>query len=144
MTERLKTSKGNRIEVEAVNPDDWKKPQLVCVRDSDLQFHARRGLGAIEECKYVFQVLSKPQALFRGIRKDEDEEFTDSPGWLCYSTRVSCRYDRKGQSYPSIGEVFLVFVNVDKVVYNWTWYEADPNDDKIPVDSVPRFKERLI
>ena len=144
MTERLKTSKGNRIEVEAVNPDDWKTPQLVCVRDSDLQFHAGRGLGAVEECKYVFQALSRPESLFRGIRKDEDEKFTDSPGWLCYSTRVSCRYNREGQPYSSEKEVFLVFVNEEKVVYNWTWCEADPSDDKIPIDSDTRFKERLI
>lgn len=144
MTERLKTSKGNRIEIEAVNPDDWGNPQLVCVRNSDLQFHAGRGQGAIEECKYVFQALSKPEALFRGIRKDEDEKFTDSPGWLCYSIRGSNRYDRQGQPYPSKGEVFLVFINEEKVVYNWTWYKADPDDDKIPVDSGTRFKERLI
>src|SRR5208337_3405121 len=45
---------------------------------------------------------------------------------------------------PYPGQVYLVFVNDEKVTYNWRWEKADPDDPRLPVDHETRFKQRLL
>ncbi len=44
---------------------------------------------------------------------------------------------------PRRGQVFLVFVNEDRVAYNWRWEQADPHKPDLPLGHEKRFKRRL-
>jgi hypothetical protein len=47
-----------------------------------------------------------------------------------------------GRPYP--GQVYLVFLNDEKVAYNWRWEKADPDQPGLPMDHEDRFKQRLL
>ncbi len=72
--------------LEALNPDDGK---LFTVKLSVERIHTivKRGEGAVREMAFVVpEILTKPKAIFEGLRKDEDEKHNskDSLGWRCY------------------------------------------------------------
>lgn len=48
------------------------------------------------------------------------------------------------QAPPYPGQVFLVFVNDEKVAYNWRWEKSDPQDPDLPQGWQERFKQRLL
>jgi len=45
---------------------------------------------------------------------------------------------------PWSGQVFLVFVDDDRIVYDWRWDKADADDLRLPVDSARRFEEKVL
>jgi hypothetical protein len=87
--------------------------------------------------------LLHPRALFRGVRDLEREIAED--GWLCYVAIPSHAYDHKtGKKYPAwLGEVFMVFVTEERVVYNWYWCKCDGRESHLPADYENRFLERV-
>ena len=120
--------------------------------DSDkIRYLAQRGKKAdLLRVSLVEDVLTCPRAIFRGIRFEEDEKHScSSPGWLCYCGYPPIDFRFSGEeTTPPPRKVFLVFVNEDKIAYNWRWDRADSDawdeGKYIPIDHQIRFKEQVI
>src|SRR5438105_4133969 len=99
----------------AINPID-KTIWNVIVRERKIETIRGRGIGAARELAFTVPwALMHPLAVCRGVR-DRDEA-----NWLCYSSRPHRGYDHPtGEVFSAQpDEVFLVFVNSERVVYNW-------------------------
>lgn len=100
-----------------------------------------RGMGAAKDLAYTLpHVLQHPTAIFQGVRDEGEKE------WLCYCgipprTFHLLTGDARN-AYP--GEVYLVFVNADRVAYNSRWEKCDPSDSKLPFDFQGRFIRRWL
>ncbi len=104
----------------------------------------RRSLGHAKECGIIVpMILQHPTAIFEGLRHDEDEDLK-GVGWRCYCGIPDNAYYSDGtERSPFPDQVYLVFVNDDRVAYNWRWEKADPDDPSLPLDHAERFKARL-
>jgi hypothetical protein len=129
----------------AIEPRDGTLSCEVQISFDRMQVVARRGLGHIKECGYIVPaILERPVAIFEGLRRDEDEDRWGY-GWRCYCGLPDSAYRIDGSSIPPYsGQVYLVFVNDERVAYNWRWEKADPDDRKLPIDHATRFKQRLL
>lgn len=126
--------------LEAINPADGKRCQ-VYVRISKIDATAKRGMGAARELAYLVpHALQNPNAIFRGVREEGESQ------WLCYIGSPPDAYNhRTGERMrPWPGQVFLVFVDDDCIVYNWRWDKADTDELRLPIDHAQRFEERLL
>lgn len=105
----------------------------------------RRSLGQAKECGYIVpHVLQQPTAVFEGLREDDDED-RRGVGWRCYCGVPDRAYHSDGterSAYP--GQVYLVFVNEERVAYNWRWEKADADNPQLPQNYQTRFKTRLL
>src|SRR3989304_6542235 len=112
------------LQILAVNPFDGK---TIDVTISSNRIHGPVSIskGRILETAYLVpEILKKPKAIFQGVRLEEDEKGTESPGWLAYSGIPSRAFTHDGKEIaPYENEVFLVFVNADRVAYLWYWYQ---------------------
>ena len=85
-----------------------------------------------------------PIAIFRGVRELDREISEDD--WLCYVARPKHAYDyvtgEKRPPWP--GEVFLVFITDERVLYLWYWTNCDPCKSDLPADYETRFLERRL
>jgi hypothetical protein len=102
-------------------------------------------MGHAKECAFtVPRILQGPTAIFEGLRRDEDEDRWGY-GWRCYCGVPEQSFRRDGTPAPPYpGQVYLVFVNDEKVAYNWRWEKADPDNPRLPIDHETRFKQRLL
>ena len=108
---------------------------------------AGRSQGQIQEAACIVpMILQQPKAVFLGLMRDVDEPRQErEEGWLCYSGVPALAYNEDGSSKSAWpGEVFLVFVNREKVVYNWYWYQCDPDNPGLPEGHATRFRERVL
>jgi hypothetical protein len=129
------------VGVEAVNPRDQSKRLQVYLRQSKMAATAKRGMGAAKELAHnVPWTLENPVAVFRGVREEGESQ------WLCYVAQPPDAYDyRTGERVrPWLGQVFLVFVDDDRIVYHWRWDQTDPADLEHPRDFATRCEERLL
>jgi hypothetical protein len=98
----------------------------------------------------VPEVLANPTAIFMGIRWDDDEDRqTDVPAWLCYVGLPHNSFGPTGEErnpYPD--EVYLVFVNAERVAYHYRWEKCCPDNPKLPLGhsgpGKPRFTRRVL
>lgn len=129
----------------AVEPKDGTLSCEVLVSFDRMQAVGRRSLGHAKECGYILpMVLKRPSAIFEGLRHDEDED-RRGYGWRCYCDVPDQAFALDGTSRPPYrGQVYLVFVNDERVAYNWRWEKADPDNPRLPVGYETRFKTRLL
>jgi hypothetical protein len=129
----------------AIEPRDGTLSFEVQVSFERMQAVGRRSLGHAKECGYIVpMILQKPTAVFEGLRRDEDED-RGGYGWRCYCGVPEQSYRSDGTSAPPYhGQVYLVFVNDERVAYNWRWEKADPENPKVPIGYETRFKQRLL
>ncbi len=126
--------------VPAVDPRDGKVWEVL-ISHTRMDAVAKRGPGHARELAYcVPRILRQPTAIFRGVR-EEDER-----GWLCYCGIPQFAYDGPtGHTRsPWKDQVFLVFVNGDRVVYNWRWEPCEGRAKTLPAGHVTRFLERAL
>ncbi len=45
---------------------------------------------------------------------------------------------------PQVYQIAEVFVNDERVAYNWRWEKADPDNPRFPIHHQERFKRRLL
>ena len=135
----------------ALNPET-KLPDLkVEIRGKRLSGLGRRENKAdIYTAAYTLpETLENPDAVFEGLRFDDDEPRScNSPGWLCYAKHPARRYKNDGSAFETPkNQIFLVFVTVDKMVYNWAWDDADENalvhGEYMPDDYENRFAQQV-
>lgn len=107
------------LTVAAVNPIDGK-PYDVLISHSRIRAIGMRTEGQVLECAYVVpHVLQHPAAIFEGLMRDEDDDQRGC-GWRCYSAIPPHTYNPDGTlRTPWPGKVFLVFINDERVAYNW-------------------------
>lgn len=132
------------LKVESVDPKDGKLFDIYIAQDR-LIWIGKQGKGRILESRdVVTQALRKPFAIFEGMKRDADDD-RRSEGWLCYCTVPDRAYAADGRKLrPWANQVFLVFVNHDRVAYNWYWTKADPQDTNLPEGYADRFKRRAL
>jgi hypothetical protein len=107
----------------------------------------RLGMGFAKELGAIVPaVLRNPKAIFRGIRFDDySNKKSSADDWLCYVGLPTVSFDERGSEMgPYENEVFLVFVNLDRVVYHWRWEKCCPDNVTLPVDHQTRFRERIL
>ena len=141
---KAQPTRRSQLAVKAVNPRDgsiWS----VTISHARLQAAARRSSGQLKEAAYLVpMVLQSPSAVFRGLLREEDEPKAGE-GWLCYCGVPQRAYRQDGSvTDPWPGEVFLVFVNGDRIAYNWYWTRCSREDASLPEEDDTRFKERLL
>lgn len=137
-------SRRDFLAIAALNPVDQSACEVFVSYDR-MQTVGRRSLGHVMECGYIVPaILQHPAAVFEGLRRDEDED-REGTGWRCYCGIPAHGYGTDGaERRPYPGQVYLVFVNDEGIVYNWRWEKADPHDPLLPVDYQTRFKRRLL
>lgn len=137
-------SRRDFLSIAALNPIDNATCDVFVSFDR-MQAVGRRSLGHVKECGYLVpEILQQPTAVFEGLRRDEDED-RGAAGWRCYCGVPAHAYRTDGSATrPYPGQVYLVFVNDEGVVYNWRWEQADLDDPLLPVDHQTRFKKRLL
>jgi hypothetical protein len=109
-----------------------------------------RALGArskgqvLEAAEIVPIILQRPKAIFEGLRHDEDDD-RRTAGWRCYVGIPDRSYTADGQKRPAWEDkVFLVFINSDRVAYNWRWEKCDLDQPNLPQNWSDRFKTRVL
>ena len=129
----------------AIEPKDGTLTCEVQISFERMQAVGRRSMGHAKECGLIVpMMLEKPTAIFEGLRRDEDEDRWGY-GWRCYCGLPEHRYRTDGSSAPPyLGQVYVVFVNDERVAYNWRWEKADPENLKLPIGHETRFKQRLL
>jgi hypothetical protein len=130
--------------LDAIDPNDGGKWQVL-LSNSKMDWVAAQGHGAaMELADTVRWTLLHPRAIFRGVR-DLDKE-VEEDNWLCYVSTPNHCYDHKtGERRPPWdGEIFMVFVTEERVVYNWYWDECDRQDVNLPTDHENRFIEKVL
>jgi hypothetical protein len=137
-------SRREGLHLEAVDPRTGKSTR-VQIAHHRMHTVGMRSLGHAKECAFLVpMILQHPTAIFEGLRRDEDED-PRGVGWLCYCGSPTVAYDREGVPRPPYaGQVFLVFVNDERVAYNWRWEKADPEDPRLPIDYGVRFKRKVL
>jgi hypothetical protein len=129
------------IEFPALDPATGEYGTPVRVTPRRQEMCTRRSKGAVAELAYlVSEALKSPNHIYEGIRWNEDDDSQDSDGWRCYCLKPEFAFNNDGERRPAYeGEVFLVFVNTDRVAYNWRWekcHEFEPSH-------VQRFETRF-
>ncbi len=110
---------------------------------------AARSVGQMQEARDIVPfTLQFPTAIYEGLCWDDDEPMGRGVGWRCYVTVPEFAYRKDGSKADAYqGEVFLVFMNADRVAYHWYWTKCDADNPEIPVGMTgakPRFKKRLL
>jgi hypothetical protein len=145
MDEAKKTqTRREGLEISAIDPISGKMLSVIVSYDR-LHFIKKQGRGAIMHAgNTVPYILQHPTAIFEGLCFDEDEDMR-GVGWRCFCGIPEYDYSVSGEELPSRpNRVFLVFVNIERIAYNWSWVKCDENDKKLPTNYEIRFKKRLI
>jgi hypothetical protein len=110
-----------------------------------LQALGKRSKGQVMEAAHIVpDTLTNPSSMFEGLRRDEDEPRDGETGWRCYCGCPNASFREDGTRVaPWKGQVYLVFVNEDRVAYNWRWEPADEMDPNLPRNHEARFRKRL-
>ncbi|MDR0328508.1 MAG: hypothetical protein LBI05_09460 [Planctomycetaceae bacterium] len=140
-----------KLTKEAFNPATGQLDMRVLVREQRLEGVGRLGnMAAICTAAYtLIETLKSPDAVFEGLRFDEDEPRNcNDTGWLCYAKHPARRYNDTGGTFATpVDRIFLAFVTTDYVVYNWVWEEADENalgcGECMPNDYENRFAKQV-
>jgi len=144
-------SRREKLTKEALNPETGQPDLKVLIREQRLGGLGRLGSNAgIYTAAYtLIETLKNPDAVFEGLRFDDDEPRScNSEGWLCYAKHPARRYSDDGSAFATQkNRIFLAFVSADRVVYNWSWAEADKHalvrGEYMPDDYENRFAKQV-
>lgn len=137
-------SRRNYLSLAAIDPDGGKFVEVLVSYDR-MQAVGRRSMAHAKECGIIVPtVLQHPSAVFEGLRQDEDED-QNGVGWRCYCGIPEVAYYSDGsERAPFPGQVYLVFVNDERVAYNWRWEKADGDHPELPKNYLQRFRKRIL
>ena len=110
------------------------------VSNKRMDLIVKRSVGQAEELAHVMpQVLQCPDAIFQGLREEGEDD------WLCYCGTPDCAYTKEGAQTPGRpGQVYLVFVNADRVAYRSWWEKWDDDNHKNPCNYETRFRKQVL
>jgi hypothetical protein len=137
-------SRRSYASVPALDPHDGEEWDLL-ISPKTLEWAAKGGKGVALELAYTVRwSMRNPDAVFLGVR-DLDREISED-NWLCYVARPNFAYNLKtGEKVVPAwrDEVFLVFVNEERVYYLSYWCKCDAMERHLPMDYEGRFRERV-
>jgi hypothetical protein len=138
-------SRRQYLDLMAIEPKDGTLTCKIQISFERMHAVASRSMGHAQECGVIVpMILLRPTAIFEGLRRDEDEDRWGY-GWRCYCGVPERRFRPDGTSAPPyLGQVYLVFINDERVAYNWRWEKADTDNHTLPVGYELRFKQRLL
>jgi hypothetical protein len=137
------SSRRERLTIKAFDPVTGGEIEVYISYERLMAIGKRSKGQVMEVAEVVPQALQYPAAVFDGLTTDTDED-QRGVGWRCYCVRPDRSYAPDGtKSGPRRGQVYLVFVNEDRVAYNWRWEAADRDNPELPQDYLKRFKRRL-
>lgn len=141
---RQRRTRREHLTTHAIDPVDGRLRE-VTLSMARVRAAAMRSEGQLRECALVVpMVLQRPTAIFQGLRREEDEPH-EGYGWRCYCGIPDAAYRQDGAArQPWPGEVFLVFVTEDWIVYNWYWTKCAPDSSDLPAGYEERFRERVL
>lgn len=141
VVERFKMRTGY-ASVDAICPFDGGKWNVLVSPQRIAFINKIGGAFRYESRLIVPAVLKKPAAIFEGVRRDEDEnKGSDVLGWLAYLGYCECGYGDDGAATEPPGDPYLVFVDEERVAYNWRFDE----DDLLTPDVFEhRFRKKLL
>lgn len=139
------TYQSGELRYEALHPSAM--PFTVRVTRPKLLQRASLGEWMLKELEVcVSEVLEQPNAIFEGLRKEEDDhKGPDGAGWWCYAGVPSTRFLNYGGGArkPTDTEVFLVFVTDRDVAYNFRWEVVELNQEWLRTEHPERFKRQI-
>ena len=139
------TYQSGELRYAAFHPND--KPFTVRVTQRKLLQWAGLGEWKLRELEVsVSEILEQPDAMFEGLRKEEDEhQGPDGAGWWCYAGIPSTRFvdDGGGARKPTDNEVLLVFVTGKDVAYNIRWERVEFNREWLRGNHPERFQRQI-
>ena len=92
-----------------------------------------------ENLRAARHVLIHPKRIYRGIRRDEKDEWTD--GW-CYVGKPRTIWTKASPETPLANDfVYAVYINERLEIYLWRVEKSDPDDPLSPVDCKTRYGE---
>ena len=111
----------------------------VRIFERDIVRKAGIDVGRAKEAAFCTQeVLKQPRRVYQGLRDRGEDE------WLCYCGIPLNSYHPNGTPRPPKEDrLFLVYVNCDRVAYDWSWVDCNPDHTAIPVDYLSRFKRQV-
>lgn len=139
LAKRLPERRGCNV-IEGIDPQDgglWD----IRITDRRIKTVADRGKGPAMELGYIVPwVLRHPAAIFQGVREEGEAE------WLCYCAIPQKAFRKEsGQEIPPYpDEVYLVFVDADRIAYNARWEKCDQDNPKLPEKHETRFIRRWL
>lgn len=138
--EKLSSRRGYET-IPAIDPFDGREWDIR-VAHARMDAVVKRGPGYAKELAFVLpEILLFPTAIFQGVREEGERE------WLCYCGVPTHAFQvRTGHRIaPHLGEVYLVYVNSDRVAYNSRWEKCDEANIDLPdgYDDSDRFDKRL-
>ncbi len=122
--------------------DDGKAITAFVSRELVSNVLAKRGEWMTKQLQHLVPIaLKSPDAIFEGLRDKHDL-------WRAHILNKRFTFNFIGtparRVEPKTGTVFVVYLNADRVVYNWAVVENDKDDPRFPENFEKRFgKERL-
>ena len=129
--------------LQARDPDNltgWIDVRISIERAEEIK---RRGPDHLTDMAlFVPRAVEEPFAMYRGIRRGQG--ILDD--WLCYVCAPEQMITGKMQPPKPVdpGDLFLVWVNGERIAYLWRWEKPDPAKPGYPRDADLRFNERII
>ena len=134
--------------INAVDPNDGRQWEMH-LPPSFLEW-VTKGHGCTgrtrELANVVLPGLKAPRAIYQGTRAtdgvDDDHRVTDDDGGFCYVITPNHAYNYRTGSRVKAheGEVLLVFADCERVIYDFFWSDADPDDAAKPIHHKTRFR----
>lgn len=134
--------------IPAIDPEDGSNIEIL-IPQRRVQWARRNGKGAIRElATSVATAVHRPQKAYEGIRHEYDNDespHAESDGWRCYVGGQGRGHNYiTGRVIDKSGQVLLVFVNQDAIIYNHRWEKEDPDKPGCPIDADRRFTRELL
>ncbi len=86
----------------------------------------------------VPRILMDPVRIYQGVREEGEDE------WLCYTGIPMKRFRLDGAEFlPDARDLLLIFINVDRVLYNFRIDSSENPFSGVPMNEAARFKRRV-
>jgi hypothetical protein len=133
------------LTINAVDPTNGKTYEVL-ISYEKMHKVCSRSKGQVLDCaKNVPYTLQHPLHIYEGLCRDEDEKESDDVGWRCYCCVPPHAYSKDGsEREPWPNQVFLVFVNAEKIAYNWYWHVCDEGSSTHPKSYQTRFVKEVL
>jgi hypothetical protein len=83
--------------------------------------------------KSVQEVLKAPSVIFEGLKRPDKEN------GLCYCGTPRRYLNEDIEAPPPPGKVFTVYIDKNRVIFEWRWDKADEFQPNFPKDPKHRF-----
>jgi hypothetical protein len=125
--------------IQAIDPHDGKFWDVRVSLERVRHITSRSRGQAMELAHIVPEVLLQPTAIFQGVRDEGEKD------WLAYCGLPSHSFDRHGDRRLLREDSFyFIFINADRVVYNFRWDMGRSGNSRFPANWEDRFLKKVL